>query len=85
MTLWDWMGVHHPERGGTSWLMRASGVTFPTIRKAMSGLTVDESAATRLSAATGGAVSVGELVSPPRRRDRKEFLERTARKRTVSP
>lgn len=86
MTLWNWMAVHHPDRGGTSWLMRMSGVSFPTIRKALSGQAIaDKSAAEKLSAATGGEVSVGEIMCPPKRKDGRAFLENTARKRTVSP
>lgn len=66
--------------------MRASGVSFPTIRKAMSGLAIaDKSAVEKLSAATGGQVSPDDIASPPRRRDRAAFLESTSRKKAVSP
>jgi hypothetical protein len=79
------MGVHHPDRGGTSWLMRASGVSFPTIRKALSGQAVtNEAAAQKLSAATGGEVTVEAIINPPRRRDAKDFVARTSRK-SVTP
>lgn len=70
MQLSKWVQKNLPERGARAWLMRKSGVSFQTIRKALDGDALDDKrTAEKLSEATGGAVSVAELmhIAPPKR------------------
>jgi hypothetical protein len=63
MTLREWLENRHPKRGARAWLMRASGVSFQTISRAIAGEEIrDKSAAEKLSMATSGQVSVADLM-----------------------
>jgi hypothetical protein len=63
MTLREWLDAEHPGRGGPAWLVREAKSSFETIGKALEGEQInDRKAAERISTATGGAVSVAELM-----------------------
>lgn len=69
MTLRDCMALRRPGRGAIAWLAREAASSYSTIHKALRGEPInDRKAAERLSAATGGEVSVAELMqifAPP--------------------
>lgn len=63
MTLRDWLDKKFEGvRGGASWLMRESGTSFPTVRKALNGVPIERDAAVKIAAATGGRISAESLV-----------------------
>lgn len=63
MTLAQWLEAHRPGRGGKAWLVRSAESSFQTVSRALRNEPIDDKAAAqRLSAATGGAVSVASLM-----------------------
>lgn len=71
MNLAKWLEANHPGRGGRAWLARTAPTSFSTIKRALSGEPLNnESAASRIAAATDGAVSADELMGRVKRRRR---------------
>jgi len=63
MTLDEWLAPR--PRGARAKLVRDAETSFSTVAKAMKRVPLDRRAATRISAATNGDVSVAELMLPP--------------------
>jgi hypothetical protein len=63
MTLAEWLKLNHPDYGAKAVIVRAAATSYKTIDKALRGEAIDDKkAAIRISEATGGAVSVAELM-----------------------
>jgi hypothetical protein len=63
MTLRQWLDANRPGRGGLAWFVRRAESSYETVNRVLRGERIDDrKTAERLSVATGGAVSVADLM-----------------------
>lgn len=67
MDLGKWLDKYHPGRGGPTWLRCKALVSYQSINRGIRGELQVEKVAKKISRATKGAVSVGELMNNARR------------------
>lgn len=71
----DW--VEKQERGTLKRIERQHGVAYMTLMRASQGKAVSYPIAEKLSAATGGEVSIAELCDPPPAKATRRKLKKT--------